>query len=211
MSASARRGVRERSRGVTRGTLQICLAGLLILGGCGSDDSGQSTSSPQATVTQTVQATAPSRTTSVKSQTKLCPTEQLKISVADGGAGLGHSGLILRFKNEGKRCTTRGYPGVNALMANGHVVDRARRSRSGYLGGAASGPRRISLRTGETASALLEGLSDSRSGGRCPAYRSLKITPPDETHSVLRSQHPRYSICDLQIHPLLPGRSGSER
>jgi hypothetical protein len=87
-----------------------------------------------------------------------CATHQLFISLGPYSAGAGHIGVPIRFRNEGRTCRMRGYPGVDGLSARGHVVVRAGRLLRGYLGGA----RRvatITLTARQTAAAFLEGLN----------------------------------------------------
>jgi uncharacterized protein DUF4232 len=199
------------SRGAT--TLRLCLSGLLLLTGCGSDSSAQSTqhgapSQPVSASRSSTTGTTMSRTSPAVERPSRCSTKQLKIAVVGFRAGgAGHSGYVLRFKNAGRPCTLQGFPGVDGLAVNGRVVVHARRSRRGYLGGAHSRSR-ISLPTGATASALLEGLTGPIRGHPCPQYRSLMITPPNETHSE-RRRAGVYPLCDPEIHPVVTGRRGT--
>ena len=133
-------------------------------------------------------------------------THHLRISVVRIVGGGGHSGVVLRFKNRRRRCFLRGYPGVDGVRAGGKVVFHARRTRHGYLGGSSHRPRRVVLRRGRTASALLEGLSAPH-GSRCRRYHRLVITPPDATRSVRR--RPKSRLCKPEIHPVVHGRDGS--
>ena len=136
----------------------------------------------------------------------LCATKQLRITIAAVPGGLDHVGAAVRFRNQGSTCVLRGYPGVDGLVADGRAVVHATRSLSGYLGGAKA-LESVVLGHGKTASALYEGLGGPLPGHRCPNYRFLEITPPNETHSVrLRVDR---GLCSPQIHPVVAGRTGS--
>ncbi|MDQ1392998.1 MAG: hypothetical protein QOF30_1975 [Acidimicrobiaceae bacterium] len=101
-----------------------------------------------------------------------------------------------------------GYPGADGLAADGAHVVSARRTTNGYLAGVGLlGPEpTVSLATGTTASASVEGLlAPTPSQSACPTYTTLLITPPNETHSVRLATG---SLCDLEIHPVVPGSTG---
>ncbi len=137
-----------------------------------------------------------------------CTTTQLDINTASpsSGGGVGHTGVIIIFRNRGSTCLLGGYPGVDGLTANSRAVVHAERTPSGYLGGASSSGA-ITLRTGQSASTLFEGQNGASAGGPpCPQYQSLVVTPPGETHSVRLPSH--YPICYPQVHPVVPGTSG---
>ncbi len=104
-----------------------------------------------------------------------------------------------------------GYPGADGLTAGGTHVVSARRTTNGYLAGVGLlGPEPIvSLATGATASASIEGLlAPTPSQSACPIYTTLLVTPPNETHSV---RLPAKSLCDLEVHPVVPGSTGRGR
>lgn len=134
-----------------------------------------------------------------------CLTNQLSISDKPASGGLSHAGIVLVFTNHGAPCTLTGYPGVDGLRAGAAVV-HAERTLSGYLGGAKS-TATVTLPTGQSASALLEGLDGPPAGQRCASYTSLLVTPPNDRQSVpLISRAP---LCSPQIHPVVVGGSGS--
>ena len=136
-----------------------------------------------------------------------CGSSQLRISLAYLSPGLSHGGNVIRFRNEGATCSLRGYPGVDGLAANGRVVVHATRTLRGYLGGARK-IRTITLRDGQVASATFEGLDTTITGRPCHAYRFLKITPPNGTHSV--RLRPPGSFCYPEIHPVVAGKTGRD-
>lgn len=137
-----------------------------------------------------------------------CATYQLVISLGPYGAGAGHIGVPIRFQNEGRTCSLRGYPLVDGLSATGRVVVHAGNSLNGYLGGAGR-VATITLAAGQTASALLEGANFPIQGRPCHPYRALRIAPPHATRSVRFSA--RYSFCYPTIHPIVAGRTGTRR
>jgi hypothetical protein len=138
-----------------------------------------------------------------------CNTTQLTVSVHGIQGGAGHAGSVLLFRDRGAPCSLRGYPSVVGLAANGLVVVRARQTAAGYLGGLSSGsvPPTVELKTGQTASALLEGLTGPTAGGAaCPSYAALLVTPPHQTHAARLQAS--YSLCYPQVHPVLFSTTG---
>ncbi len=194
------------------------LTGALVLSACGEANTPVSQRG-SATVTHStarVDATAqvvrargyPSAARHPRRVVK-CKQGQLTITTAKPQGGLGHFGLILRFKDRGGRCEMRGYPGVEGLAGNGKAVVEARRTIDGYLGGSRPGSpeRRVLLQSGQTASALLEGHLGPISGGApCRFYVSLRVTAPNDIRSV-ELLH-QYSLCYLEIHPVVFGKTG---
>ena len=142
------------------------------------------------------------------SGSSMCTTAQLTISLGVMQSGLSHYGDILLFKNNGPTCALHGYPGLDADNAAGVAVVHAQRTQSGYLGGLGQGVAEptVSLTTGQTASALFEGYAPGVLSTPCPAYSTLVVTPPNETHPV-RLLSPQ-TVCQIQIHPVVPGASG---
>jgi hypothetical protein len=139
-----------------------------------------------------------------------CKVGQLDISITAGNAGAGHRSKVIVFRNTGStRCVLQGYPGVAALNSAGNQVAQAKRTTSGYLGGVASGKAPlVNLAPGQSASATVEALAFGPNGESCTGYAGLLVTPPDETHSV-RVDWGSDGCSDLQIHPVVPGTSGS--
>ena len=68
----------------------------------------------------------------------------------------------------------------------------------------------VELAHGKTASALLEYLEGPVPGLYCPGVATLKVTPPNAIASVRLSPSGLSSerLCRLQIHPVVPGRTG---
>jgi hypothetical protein len=141
-----------------------------------------------------------------------CHASQLHVTLALASPGLGHHGFIVRFRDRGGACTIVGYPGVDGLSAQGHRVVSAKRTRSGYLGGLKPGHPipHVRLIKGKIASALLEWVDGPIQGQSCPAVKSLKVTAPNALTSVVLSPSSLASerLCHLQIHPVVPGKTG---
>jgi hypothetical protein len=132
------------------------------------------------------------------------------VSLGTGDAGMGHRSVVLVFTNKGSRpCRMAGYPGVAALNGGGSQVAQAQRTLSGYLGGVASGSApRVMLAAGQQASALVEGLGSTGAVSPCTGYAGLLVTIPDDTASTRLSW--ATDVCsDLQVHPVVPGTTGS--
>jgi Protein of unknown function (DUF4232) len=142
-----------------------------------------------------------------------CRDGQISVSTGTGGAGVGHEGQVILFANTSQSaCTLSGYPGVAGLDAQGNQVVQAERTLRGYLGGLGSGsatPPIVSLSPGQTASATVEGTDvPVGSATSCPTYPALLVTPPNLTVSVRVT--PGLPGCSpIQIHPVVPGTSGS--
>ena len=113
-----------------------------------------------------------------------CRDDQISVSVAGGGAGLGHQDQVIAFTNQSpSTCSLSGYPGVAGLDAQGHQVVQAERTPNGYLGGLWNGattPPTVTIAPGQTASATVEG-TDNPVGAAtsCPSYSALLVTPPN--------------------------------
>jgi hypothetical protein len=134
-----------------------------------------------------------------------CASRQLVISVGTLSAAAGHLALPIRFHDGGGTCSMRGFPRVDGLSASGRVIIRAKRALTGYFGRWRIAT--ITLKNGQTASALLEGLDPAFFSRPPRSSRSLRITPPNASHSVMRRTS--YPLCDLIIHPVVAGRDGS--
>jgi hypothetical protein len=145
----------------------------------------------------------------------LCKLSDLTVTAGEGGAGAGHWGLPLVFRNKGTAtCRLVGYPGVAGLDAGGNQLAQARRTASGYLGGLVDPQGRppvVDIGPGAAASAYLEGSNVwVHDASECPVYQGLLVTPPDETHSV-RLTLTANGCNGLQIHPVVPGDTGSQQ
>jgi hypothetical protein len=119
---------------------------------------------------------------------------------------------VLVFTNTGQiACAMSGYPGLAILDSKDRQIIQASRTPNGYLGGV-RGPKApaVGVPAGGSASALLEGLLfDPRTSHGCPTERTLLSTPPNTTVAMKVAAVTR--ICgQVQIHPVVPGGTGSQ-
>ena len=137
-----------------------------------------------------------------------CRGAMLKVTHTRPDAGMGHGFLVLRFRNTSQsRCTLRGYPGFDALRRNGTVLAHAKRTLRGQTG--ATRIATIALAPDHLASASVEWLNfDPTTAGPCPFSRAIAVTPPNTYRTVHFSV--AGSRCDLQIPPVVKGRSGRD-
>jgi hypothetical protein len=207
----------------------LCLAGMAALAGCGSTSTSSTSSSSTTrstatttTTTTTTTAAASSATTSTSSTggnaaraqaaSAACRSGQIAVTAGANGAGLGHVGVVLRFRSTASStCTLSGYPGATLVTAAGHDLP-ARRTRNGYLGGLAGASNSVPVlrvAPGETVSAFLEGLDSdmAHGGGPCPHYAHLLVTPPNQTVTA-RMISPLTAVCQPEVHPVVAGTTG---
>jgi len=149
-----------------------------------------------------------------------CRNGQIAVTDAGGGAGLGHLDQVLLFTNRSQStCFLYGYPGVAGLDGQGNQVVQAERTLNGYLGGLQPGATTlptVSLSPGQTASAMVEGTDNPEgTATSCPYYPAFLVTPPGLTDSVQvmlpagGDEPSGFPGCSrIQVHPLVPGRSG---
>ncbi|HWE11130.1 MAG TPA: DUF4232 domain-containing protein [Solirubrobacteraceae bacterium] len=179
--------------------------------------SSQVPTSPQASTpaqTSTSQQASTSAQASAASVPGGCTPAHTAVSFGQAGAGTGHAGLTLLFRNSGSAaCTLTGYPGAALVAATGRRGQlQVARTPQGYMGGLSPGARAnpvVVLAPGRFASAILEGLDfNPVTTGACPAYSSLLVTPPNQrvTVRVARS----LSICDPTVHPVVSGTAGRQ-
>lgn len=158
----------------------------------------------------TTSTTAPTTASGAAGMAK-CTVDKLKVTAKDGDAGSGHRSVVLLFTNvSAAPCRLFGYPGVAALDAHDTQVAQARRTLSGYLGGTTQPATTVDISSGQSASALIEASAFGPGGSSCVAYPAILVTPPDETHSI-KLAWPSDGCSDPQIHPVVPGTTGSRR
>jgi hypothetical protein len=193
------------------------LAGIAVLAGCGSSSpapptSSTSTSTPTTTTTTTTTTSATSSSATAHAASTACVSGQISVTAGASGAGLGHVGVVLRFRSTASdTCTLSGYPGATLVTAGGRDVP-ARRTRNGYLGGLAAASSLlpvVHVLPGHTVSAYLEGLDSdaAHGGGPCPRYAHLLVTPPNQTVTA-RMTSPLTTICRPEVHPVVSGTTG---
>jgi hypothetical protein len=192
-----------------------------VLAGCGSSSPATSSTAP-ATASATTPATTTTTTTTTTSATSssppahaastACASGKISVTAAAGGAGVGHVGVVLRVRSTASdTCTLSGYPGATLVTAGNRDVP-ARRTRNGYLGGLASASAPVPVvhvLPGHTVSAFLEGADSdaAHGGGPCPRYAHLLVTPPNQTVTA-RMTSPVTTICQPEVHPVVPGTTG---
>jgi hypothetical protein len=148
-------------------------------------------------------------TASADASTLACGNYSLAVSrtATDGAAG--HGRIVLLFRNVSHTtCTLYGYPGLDALNASGQLLAHAKRTLSGYMGGAYAGERTVTITAGHYGSAVVEWLNfNPVTTGDCTFSKSVATTPANTT----RTWHlaASVSICNLQVHPTVAGTSGS--
>jgi hypothetical protein len=132
-----------------------------------------------------------------------CGNGSLAVTSTFSQGGAGHSWMSLVYRNKSATtCTVTGYPGVDAVTKSGHVLAHAKRTTSGYGGGAKL--RKVTIRPGGYASASVEWLNfNGSTGGDCRFSAAIN-TIVANTSSVHRLPV-SVSICELQVHPTVAG------
>ncbi|MGN6606774.1 MAG: DUF4232 domain-containing protein [Jatrophihabitans sp.] len=145
---------------------------------------------------------------SASATTSACTGPHLHVAVTQADGATGHGSLVVQFENVGTQaCTLTGYPGLDALGPHGGVLAHARRTVSGFAGGSSHGVRTVTVRPDHWASATVEWLNfDPVTAGDCRFSASIATTPPNTAKTVHRARS--VSVCDLQVHPAVAGRSG---
>jgi hypothetical protein len=138
---------------------------------------------------------------------KACGDTAFAISAANPQGATGHGSVVLLFKNRlPQACTLNGYPGLDALDAGGNTLAHATRTMNGFAGGAHH-LLALTVAPGATVSALAEWMNfNPQGGGSCQTSSQIATTPPNTTDTV--TLNVALSVCDLQIHPVVPGTSG---
>jgi hypothetical protein len=130
-------------------------------------------------------------------RTGICTTSELKIGVVRSYAGLSHAGAYISFTNRASApCHLTGWPTLSALTGVGKGTP-AHHVRSIMFGSQANikGVPVVTLRHGGVAYAPFGGTDNpyDNKGVKCPStIRRLRITPPGNARSVLRSAWIRY-------------------
>jgi hypothetical protein len=149
-------------------------------------------------------ASAPAGASSVPA----CGNHSLAVSHSRSQGATGHANVVIRFRNTGYgACSLKGYPGLDALKANGHVLAHATRTLNGFTGGAHS-IKTIVLNPGKYASADVEWMNfNPVTSGACAFSKSIATTPANTSHTV----HFAVSVskCRLQVHPTVAGKTGN--
>ncbi|HET6876521.1 MAG TPA: DUF4232 domain-containing protein [Jatrophihabitans sp.] len=137
-----------------------------------------------------------------------CGDASLAVTATRSQGATGHGSFVVLFQNiSGVRCHIRGYPGLDAIGRNGHLLKHAKRTLSGFTGGSRHGVPRVVLRPGRFASADVEWLNFGRGGRSCKSSLSVNATPANTGYTVHLARS--VTLCHLQVHPTVPGRSGN--
>lgn len=138
-----------------------------------------------------------------------CGNHSLTVSATASQGATGHANFVLLFKNTSHAtCSLYGYPGLDALAANGHVLAHAVRTLRGFTGGSRHGLQTIVIRPGGYASADVEWMNfNPVTSGPCTFSHSVATTPANTTDTVHLAKS--VSVCDLQVHPTVAGTSGN--
>jgi hypothetical protein len=135
-----------------------------------------------------------------------CGDADIAVTATGSQGAAGHSSFVLEFDNiSGVRCTLRGYPGLDAIGKQGHVLAHAQRRLHGITGGA-SKIRTILVKPGHFASANVGWANAAADGGDCTFSHSVNATPAGTGYTVHLAKS--VSICDLEVHPTVAGTSG---
>lgn len=169
-----------------------------------------STASPAASPTPS--AVTPPASSAPAAST--CAGADLSISVISEPGASTHISDVLLIENTGSStCVLTGYPGLDAVEADGTTV-HAERTLAGYLGGVRTGtaPPVVSLAPRQEASAMVEGLDNPPSTDvPCPQFTTFVVTPPNTSSpSRLAPAGGSFAYCQnsLQIHPVVEGTAG---
>ena len=147
--------------------------------------------------------------TAASALTPACGNRAIAVTATRTEGATGHGSLVLLFRNKTTHsCTLFGYPGLDALNASGGVMRHARRTVNGFAGGSSNGVQTIRVASGRYASATVEWLNfNPVTAGACRFSASIAATPPNTGHTVVLDRS--VSVCRLQVHPTVAGRSGS--
>ncbi len=160
----------------------VAVAVSVCLGGCGAAN-------------HTVRGTNAAAITQLPRGTHACHTSQLRIRTFHSFAGLGHSGAYIAFTNQSRTaCDLRGWPKLMTVTAAGHASAADDWPASSFeVTHTGIGIPVVKLAPGKRADAEFKASDNNRTGTRCPpSYRWLRVTPPDNTRSVVLTAWVRY-------------------
>src|ERR1700742_333673 len=99
----------------------------------------------------------------------------LTMSRTPSEGATGHGSLVLLYRNVGRTCTLRGYPGADALNSAGHLMAHAQRTLHGFAGGPGV-VNTITVPQGGYASAVLEWLNFDPTNTHSCAFSNFVLT-----------------------------------
>ncbi|HZZ97255.1 MAG TPA: DUF4232 domain-containing protein [Jatrophihabitantaceae bacterium] len=137
-----------------------------------------------------------------------CGNHSLAVSHNHSQGAMGHSNIIIRFKNvSSSACSLYGYPGLDALGSYGTVLKHAKRTVHGFTGGASS-LQTIVVQPGHFASADVEWMNfNPKTSGDCQWSSAIATTPANTSHTVTFPIS--VSLCALQVHATVAGKTGN--
>ncbi len=150
----------------------------------------------------------PQRIANACSPTDLSLRVSTHASPVTGGPGW----AVLTVRNIASTpCNLEGFPKVTARTVSGQSLVAATRLNGphGGLGATATAPAPTLVAPGEVLSAVVDSFDQDQSGGTvlCDTATSLAVTLP--TGEQLGTVGSRLRVCDLTVHPFLPGTTGS--
>lgn len=151
------------------------------------------TASPTNATSESVAPTTPAGTTAV------CETSKLRIWLIKSSAGLGAVGGYLAFLNTGSQpCDLQGWPTIVGEPETGQSP-RNRHVAMTLDFPPVSGVSTVRLRSGDAAvAAFSAGDNPASPSSPCPPpYRTLIVTPPQNTNSVTLSAWIPYANADM--------------
>ena len=143
--------------------------------------------------------------------TRTCQLSDVHVHLLGAGVGAGNWADILTLTNVSRTpCTSSGYLTVHLLKTHDQRLARAPRERAGYMGGYLKPGRLplVTLRPGESASALLQGSSAYCNDNPCPLAWGISIRLPGQAGFV-RMRIVVQNSPTIGITPLVPGLTGS--
>jgi uncharacterized protein DUF4232 len=144
---------------------------------------------------------------SAKAATPACSNDSLAVTATRSQGATGHGNFVVEFQNiSGVKCTLRGYPGLDAIGRQGHVLKHAKRTLNGFTGGTHH-IRTVLVRPGKFASADVEWENFGPHGTNCKSSLSVNATPANTGYTVHLAK--RVALCHLQVHPTVAGKSGN--
>jgi hypothetical protein len=176
----------------------VVVAVSICLSGCGA-------------ATHTVRATNAAAITQMPRRTHACHTSQLRITTVHSFAGLGHSGAYIAFTNRSRiSCAVTGWPKLLAITAARHASEAVDYPAYSFeVTRTGIGVPVVKLAPGMRADAEFK--AQDGAATKCPpSYRWLRITPPGNTKSVVRSAWVRYlgaylpACGGVALSPVLP-------
>jgi hypothetical protein len=161
----------------------------------------------------TYTADRPRRVAAACSPSDIGYTVQAGRPTKSGAAGgkAAASSLLLHLRNTGGApCAIEGYPTVRAITDTGGGLP-AHAALFGPAGGVLSdsAPPVVVLASNATATAVVDSYPESASGGAtiCSTLTRLQIGLP--TGEQLGTSPIALYVCDFQVHPLVPGTTGT--